>query len=35
MVHAHDDILEYTVVQLREDHRDRPDPHGLLAKPFG
>ncbi|PZE62695.1 NUDIX hydrolase [Curtobacterium sp. MCBD17_021] len=34
MVHAHDDILEYAVAQLREDHRERPDPHGLLAEPF-
>lgn len=34
MVYAYDDILEYAVAQLREDHRDRPDPHELLAEPF-
>jgi len=34
MVHAHYDILEYAVAQLREDHQERPDPHGLLAEPF-
>jgi len=34
MGHAHDDILECAVAQPREDHRERPDPHGLLAEPF-
>ena len=34
MVQAHDDILECAVAQPREDHRERPDPHGLLAEPF-
>jgi len=34
MVQAHDDILECAVAQPREDHRERTDPHGLLAEPF-
>ena len=34
MVHARDDILEYVVAQLQDDHRDRQDPHGLLSEPF-
>ena len=34
MLHAHDGIHEYAVAQLREDHRERQDPHGLLAEPF-
>jgi len=34
MGHAHDDILECAVAQPREDHRDRPNPHGLLAEPL-
>ncbi len=34
MVHGHDDILEFAVVQLRADHRGAPDPHGLLPAPF-
>ncbi|MCP1501541.1 hypothetical protein J2Y89_000285 [Curtobacterium herbarum] len=34
MVHAHDDILEFEVVKLREDHAARPNPHELLAVSF-
>ncbi|WP_181433491.1 hypothetical protein [Curtobacterium sp. MCPF17_031] len=34
MVQAHDGIHEYAVAQLRENHRERPDPHGLLPEPF-